>query len=711
MADNDGLVIPISVTERQYLQSMAKIEAATVRAAKRTENTWRRANTSSNRSMASLERGFRKTTGAANQFSGGMRNVSLQLSQVAQQASVTGDPIRALAIQLPDLAIGFGALGIAIGAVAGPALLLATNLLQVGGNAEELDETIDDLGQAIDRYEAAADRAATPTRKLKEEYGALADQARALFDAQAALEKLEVISQLQTVRSGLSDQFGSLAGFDAQDFKNAGIALEGLLGRLRELREGATPITDDEGQRIQAQINTLGQLAEVIRRVQVELGLGAREAGNFAAALATFRDADAGTVAQADALRQVRELLLGALTDTGRLTEEQEVLARSIVDTEENLLGFVAALADAEKGAIDVSDAVDGISFDNATQGARELADQLGISLALASSLERFERRRVAEETPLGLNPIRPESFPGLPGKGVVVNPPPRTPRSRRGGGGSASSETPFFDATDKQIENLKRQGELLGQTEGRVAELNAKWELLAEAKRRNLDLDERQAATGQTLRQEIEAQAKTIGNLTEAQAAAADQAQFMEETQRSLQDGLIDSIVEGKNLTGVLEDLAKSLAKAALQAALFGDGPLSGAFGTSGSGGAFGGLLGSLLGSILPSRGAGGPVRAGQPYQVGEHGRELFVPRTDGQIMNASQLRQINQSVGAGGSTQNLAVHIHENARDGQTEVRQSPGRVDVFLRKTIGDVIRGGGADSAMRSRYGVRPQAQGA
>lgn len=48
---------------------------------------------------------------------------------------------------------------------------------------------------------------------------------------------------------------------------------------------------------------------------------------------------------------------------------------------------------------------------------------------------------------------------------------------------------------------------------------------------------------------------------------------------------------------------------------------------------------LGSLLGSILPGRAIGGPVAAGQPYIVGERGRELFVPAVSGQIVPNSAM------------------------------------------------------------------------
>lgn len=68
-----------------------------------------------------------RSTGA---FSTQLRMASMQLSQVAQQTSATGNFMQALAIQLPDLALGFGTVGIALGILGG--ILLQTDMAIVG---------------------------------------------------------------------------------------------------------------------------------------------------------------------------------------------------------------------------------------------------------------------------------------------------------------------------------------------------------------------------------------------------------------------------------------------------------------------------------------------------------------------------------------------------------------------------------------------------
>lgn len=95
------------------------------------------------------------------------RMMAQQLSQVAQQASATGNWVQALAIQLPDMALGFGAVGIAAGVLAGVTLPLLAAMF--GSNSDEAKEAAE-----------AADR-------LKDAWGALAESGRT---AQAEIDKL-----------------------------------------------------------------------------------------------------------------------------------------------------------------------------------------------------------------------------------------------------------------------------------------------------------------------------------------------------------------------------------------------------------------------------------------------------------------------------------------------------------------------------------------
>lgn len=90
------------------------------------------------------------TSKGARKLSNSMRQASLQLSQVAQQGSVTGNYFQALAIQLPDLALGFGTLGVLAGAAAGIfAVPLYNAFTSSGDAAEALGENIQKLREQI----------------------------------------------------------------------------------------------------------------------------------------------------------------------------------------------------------------------------------------------------------------------------------------------------------------------------------------------------------------------------------------------------------------------------------------------------------------------------------------------------------------------------------------------------------------------------------
>lgn len=98
------------------------------------------------KSAAGLQKSFEKTELKTNKMSNSIRQASMQLSQVAQQGSVTGNYMQALAIQLPDLALGFGTVGIIAGALAGTlGVALLDSMSNSSGAATDLSEDIANL--------------------------------------------------------------------------------------------------------------------------------------------------------------------------------------------------------------------------------------------------------------------------------------------------------------------------------------------------------------------------------------------------------------------------------------------------------------------------------------------------------------------------------------------------------------------------------------
>jgi hypothetical protein len=153
---------------------------------------------------------------------------------------------------------------------------------------------------------------------------------------------------------------------------------------------------------------------------------------------------------------------------------------------------------------------------------------------------------------------------------------------------------------------------------------------------------------------------------------------------------GALDAIIfGGEKASDVIKDLAQNLLKAAVQASLFGSGPFASLFGTGGSGGIFGSLFNKPA-----ARASGGHVNAGEPYMVGERGRELFVPSQSGSIV---------PKIGSSGGTK---VTVNNYAGVDVKTSQDSQGNPIIAIRKMVSDTIAGGFANSAMRNQFGVAP-----
>lgn len=113
----------------------------------------------------------------------------------------------------------------------------------------------------------------------------------------------------------------------------------------------------------------------------------------------------------------------------------------------------------------------------------------------------------------------------------------------------------------------------------------------------------------------------------------------------QSLNDGLVDAIVNAKSLgqvfSGVAKQIVADLLRIAIQQAVIR--PLAESlFGGGGGGGGFGGIL--SFASLFAGRASGGPVSAGRIYRVNEAagagGVELFQPAQNGNIVPLGQAR-----------------------------------------------------------------------
>jgi hypothetical protein len=254
-----------------------------------------------------------------------------------------------------------------------------------------------------------------------------------------------------------------------------------------------------------------------------------------------------------------------------------------------------------------------------------------------------------------------------------------------------------LIEATQKRIQLMNAEAQTIGLTVREQTELKTQIELENQAKEKSIPLTD---AVNQRIRQT----AIAAGQAAQALEQVKDRWRGMNEAVQFAGNQMIDIMVglTSKTMTAAeaMRQLTQALLKAVLQAALLGQGPLGNilGFGATSPGGT-GGLLGGVAGALFKRQG-GGPVRAGSPYVVGEHGPELFVPRSSGQIVPNQPSR--------GGTMGGTAITINNyTARD--TETRQSSQQGPNGERIII-DIVKKaqarGELDDVNRGRFGLRP-----
>ncbi|WP_375458889.1 hypothetical protein [uncultured Enterovirga sp.] len=289
------------------------------------------------------------------------------------------------------------------------------------------------------------------------------------------------------------------------------------------------------------------------------------------------------------------------------------------------------------------------------------LAGESSITNSLDGQISALERGRAAlrdfidKRAPLAIT--------------VNKGPPSRpAPIGRTGGGGGGEKDT--LDAFEREERRATETAERLA-VETRALGLNDEQRTKAietlrleqMLKREGIEIDAAYAARIDETSTKL---AKATAAYAEAQRGGQQNFALQTFAGQELIDALDGAIMRGEKLSEVFANVVQSIARAALQAAILGQGPLAGLFGTASStSGQAGGLIGSIAslfgggGSSIPARAAGGPVSAGQPYLVGERGPELLVPRNAGMIVPNNVLAR-----GGGGGVSLSLGDTHIDAR-----------------------------------------------
>lgn len=617
----DSLRVEMEATLSKFETQMRQAVKSGTLTATQLEQRFARTNSiiaaNANRAATAQARVTRESTALFNVSRGGrfvLQNTAAQFGDIAVQMQMGTDTMRVMGQQMPQILGGFGVLGGALGVVAPLLGVVAAIGFPIAGAMMAMGEGSEDAAKGLAKIEGLSLEQTRSSieglKTLQEQYtDAVRDHAR--YQTEATAQNVANLGRELQARTALLD----LARVETEN------NLRAAQQRVTQLRADLQGILD--AVRREAEATTISVVGDP----------DAQRRRNEMIAQSILAALDA------------QQELVGSI----RQAEAETTLLELAVDS------VRTALDDARATGLDLANIDFSGNISAAADEAARLAQNLSAARAqeasnLAAQYEQYgEGRQAAEQLIRESDPL----YGGTLGRVL-----PKAKTSSRGGsrgrsGGSQRTEQPFFGQIDADIQQMERQMSLIGRTRSEVAALTAKWALLDEAKRRNLDVDAIQKDTGETLIQQIERQSQALGRLTEDYETAREQAQFYDTQQQAVRDGMLDAILEGENLVGTLANVAKAFARASLEAYLFGSGPFAG------SGG--GGLLTPIVNAVLGKRALGGPGRAGQPYIINENTprSEVFVPSMSGGVLNQSQAKSALRDA-SGGGTVVLEQHLH---------------------------------------------------
>lgn len=766
-----GLELPIGISEKDFLRSLARIEARAIKTANDMERRFINSNKSISNNFRSIGGGANafssistKATAATasvialgaalgklNQYADSYKTIENRLGSIGQTSDEAAEKLLASAIRsrsaVEEMSTMVARLQKSTGDGYDETLRRAETLnkmLAVGGaTTAEVSSVATQLTQALSSGVLQGDelrslRETAPVEFL-DALAAAAGTTRGELKSLGEEGKLTsdiVIQALDSLAATADEKFAQTTQTAGQAFTNLNSAATVFIGRLDEglgsseafvqmLTDMATWLqqnadtAEEFGQSVSAGIETAKQVASDLKGQLDQLALTINEAlfSSISGVGEAFRESGSESTSVIstiiDAIAEMNGVIEGAagaareafLTIPDAVSGAMQSALNAIIAGVEGMVNAVLS------GVRNVASAIDGM-----TAGYAALANKLpGVDAVAGSNLagalpqnvslgraegiatdyssrgigqayrEDYEagkakvenfvkgvedtynanltRIQIAERTPLSMT--LPDG--SKPTAGAAVTPSASSGggggRKRSGGrGGAGREERPFFEDIEKDLTNLQRQFELIGKNTEQVATLKAQWELLDEAKKRGITVDD-------ALNAKIQAQAASFGSLT-AQLEASEMAydQF-EQGVDSIATTMSDVLLAGEDWRQSLANVFKGLAADILQSGIK-NAIMSQVSGATGGGGFFGNLLGSLFGG-LPGRATGGPVSAGQAYMVGERGPEPFVPSVDGRILSVPQAQAALRGNGGGGMNVSFSPNI--TASPGVTQAELS--------------------------------------
>jgi hypothetical protein len=589
-----------------------------------------------------------------------------------------------------------------IGSVLGIAIPLLTAIgaafMRSSGEGKDFSDTLDELEQSISEYADAAERANQSTSELMQDFGRFSESIRPLLVDLSELNRLSALDRLQQAFEGLILPQES-----------------GILGQLLSGGRGQTENSLLVG--LSSQLDLTIDQVRILRGSMEELAAAesSEDRVRVAESIANWIRISTGGVQNMNAemrslYQQFLEVSIAGANLYGEVEQANgaaEDLAGSFANAYRE---FQFIMSSAEEAADKISeskteaellaDAVGSIDFSNALAQAEAFSRALGVSLNTARQIMGVlggGAPALGTEENSVLDPRSPNFMPGLSERmgnqarlegirsDLSADARARASASSSGGGsGGGGGFMSIFPELAAQVQAAEQA----------LSSFNQEADILNTALEQGM-------ITQQQFNQMLQQAQESYGV---ADAAAAKYSETVDNLSQTLAQGIgsafgdfFNSIIDGtKSAKDAFRDMVKAILKQLVQ--LFIIRPIMNSIQSAlGGGGGLFGQGGSLFGLAgIPGRASGGSVMSGQPYMVGEKGRELFIPGQSGKIVNADQTARM-----AGGGDR-VAVNLTYNFQGGVTEAdlaRALPKLVEETKRSVVDTVQRGGSVARVFR------------
>jgi hypothetical protein len=338
---------------------------------------------------------------------------------------------------------------------------------------------------------------------------------------------------------------------------------------------------------------------------------------------------------------------------------------------------------------------LEGVDLSNLSAGALSaaaMASNLGISLGLATEIERLSKMSPEEkfirqgvktgalprealnsldgQTGFTTDANAPIEIPG------IMTPNPDRPKKDTGGGGKG-------DPLEELRQQIELENELLGVSEAQARVIQA------------LGMDRSKYSQA-----EIDAITAEIEAYNQKQEAIERTKEIMDTVKSSMEDAFMSMVDGTKSAKDAFKSMAAEIIKELYRVLVVQQlvNGISGAIG-----GIFGGSAAPvssprpMANPFLQTRASGGPISANTPYLVGEKGPELVIPRHSGTVVNAAQTAQAMGS-GSGDVTVNNNITVTgSDAAMVRTEIAKMIPQITNATKAAVIDAKQRGGQMAA--------------